>query len=67
MSTPIRRRVIREPEIVERTGLSRVTIWRLEKAGNFPKRIQLGANSKGWFDDEIDRWLDQKDRARFEA
>ena len=59
------RRIIRKPEITERSALSSVTIWRLEKAGQFPKRIQLGGNSVGWFADEFDEWLEQKSRARF--
>lgn len=59
------RRIIRKPEITERSALSSVTIWRLEKTGQFPKRIQLGGNSVGWFADEFDEWLEQKSRARF--
>jgi len=54
------KRIIRKPELLSRIGLSGVTIWRLEKAGLFPKRIQLGGNSVGWFDDEIDQWLSKK-------
>lgn len=59
------RRVIRKPEITERSALSSVTIWRLEEAGQFPKRIRLGGNSVGWFADEFDEWLEQKSRERF--
>ncbi|MFH1985984.1 MAG: AlpA family phage regulatory protein [Pseudomonadota bacterium] len=29
----------------------------MERDGRFPKRIQLGANSVGWFADEIDGWM----------
>jgi prophage regulatory protein len=60
-----KRSVLRKPEITERSALSSVTIWRLEKAGQFPKRIRLGGNSVGWFADEFDEWLEQKSRERF--
>ena len=32
-------------------------IARLEKAGQFPKRIQLGPNRVGWIEDEVLDWL----------
>ena len=60
-------RVIRKPELLGRLGLSDPTVWRLEKAGRFPRRIQLGGNSVGWFADEIDQWLSAKGAERFEV
>ena len=53
-------RVIRKPELFGRIGLSDVTIWRLEKAGKFPRRITLGGNSVGWFESEVNAWLAAK-------
>lgn len=53
-------RIIRKPELMGIIGLSDVTIWRLEKAGKFPKRIRLGGNSTGWLANEIQQWIDQK-------
>ena len=65
--TPPKRRIIRKPELYSTIGLSDTTIWRLEKAGRFPKRIQLGGNSTGWFSDEIDLWLEKKAAERVVA
>lgn len=45
-----------------RTGLSRVTIWRLEKQGKFPQRLQLTIGTVGWIDDEVDKWLQSRPR-----
>lgn len=59
------RRILRRAEILARTGLSDVTIWRMERSGNFPKRVRLGGNSCGWFSDEYEAWLAQKGRERF--
>jgi prophage regulatory protein len=50
-------RFVREPECRERTGLSRSTRWRLERAGNFPERRHLGPNACGWLESEIDEWI----------
>ena len=50
-------RILRTNEVIERTGLSRSTLWRLERSGEFPDRIHLGANSVGWVEDEVDTWL----------
>ncbi|MEL7282533.1 MAG: AlpA family phage regulatory protein [Pseudomonadota bacterium] len=35
-------------------------IARLEKAGLFPKRIQLGPNRVGWVESEVLEWLEQR-------
>ncbi len=35
-------------------------IARLEKAGKFPKRIQLGPNRVGWVEDEVLIWLQHR-------
>lgn len=50
-------RIIRTPELLEITGLSRTTIWRLERQGRFPPRIQLGSHSVGWILDEVMSWV----------
>lgn len=34
-------------------------VARLEKAGQFPKRIQLGPNRVGWVEAEVLDWLEQ--------
>jgi prophage regulatory protein len=43
---------------------SRVHLTRLERAGKFPHHIDLGENSIGWFEDEIDGYLEEKAAAR---
>jgi prophage regulatory protein len=35
-------------------------VARLEAAGQFPKRVQLGPNRVGWVEDEILDWLKQR-------
>ena len=43
---------------------SRVHLARLERAGKFPHHIDLGENSIGWFEGEIDAYLEAKAAAR---
>jgi prophage regulatory protein len=57
-------RILRKPELISRLGLSDVTIWRLEKSGDFPKRIQLGGNSVGWLESEIVNWIQERAEQR---
>ena len=53
-------RVIRKPELRQKVGLHPSHIAKLEKAGQFPKRLQLGLNSVGWVEAEIEDWLAQR-------
>ena len=52
------KRILRLPEVIARTGLSRSTIYAFIDAGKFPDRVKLGPRMVGWFEDEIDQWID---------
>ena len=39
-------------------------IARLEKAGQFPKRVQLGPSRVGWVESEVLDWLDVRIKRR---
>lgn len=54
--------VLRTTDVTRLTGLSRTTIWREERAGHFPPRIRLGANSVGWLEDEVLGWIAARPR-----
>lgn len=47
---------------------SRTHIKRLEDAGEFPQRVQLGPCRVGWVYDEVIEWIEQRcnDRSRTE-
>ncbi|RJF81682.1 AlpA family transcriptional regulator [Azospirillum cavernae] len=58
-------RILRFPEVRSRIGgYSRMHVDRLEKAGNFPKRIQIGGNAVGWDESEIEDWIKSRKDAR---
>ncbi len=43
-------RVMRLNEVKRITGLSRTTIWEMERDGRFPKHVQLTAKAIGWLE-----------------
>ncbi len=55
-------KILRISEVLDLTGLSRATIWRKEREGTFPQRVQLGENSVGWKSDEVIQWLENLPR-----
>jgi len=58
------RNIIRDKEVLKRTGLSDTTRWRLEGKAEFPKRVRLTeGGSVGWYEDEIDAWVHSRVRA----
>ena len=62
------RKIVRGYKRVEdQVGKSRVQIWRDIKAGLFPAPLELGPNSVGWYQDEIDGWLKSRTRRHYGA
>lgn len=53
-------RVLSGERVVEKTGLSRTTIWRMEKRGDFPDRIKLSPNRVGWLESDVDEWIESR-------
>ena len=50
--------IIRMPELVRITGLSKVGIYRLMKEDStFPRQVDLGKRAVGWFQHEVNEWL----------
>ncbi len=44
------------------TGLSRVTRWRMEREGKYPKRVQISPGRVGRIGREIKAWIDSRPR-----
>jgi prophage regulatory protein len=49
--------IIRLHQTIEKTGLSRSTIYNLIKSGNFPQQIQLSTRTMGFLESEVDQWI----------
>ncbi|EGQ8014062.1 TPA: AlpA family transcriptional regulator [Vibrio cholerae] len=57
-------KVIRLKEVIELTGLSKSSIYRMASDDKFPKPLSLGARSVGWIESEVTQWLAEKLGAR---
>lgn len=55
--------ILRDPDVLARTGLSKASRDRLEKKGHFPKRVAISPRSRGWLADEIDAWITSRPKA----
>ena len=53
-------RMMRLPEVIACTGLSRTTLWKRMRAGTFPAATSLGENSIGWPEHVITEWLSSR-------
>ncbi|WP_108472908.1 helix-turn-helix transcriptional regulator [Rhodanobacter thiooxydans] len=49
--------LLRLPAVIQRTGLSRSSIYRHEAEGTFPRRVKIGASASAWLASDIDRWI----------
>lgn len=59
-----RLRILTKKDLQKKVPYTPQHILRLEKAGKFPKRVQLGANRVGWIEHEIDTWIENLMQAR---
>jgi prophage regulatory protein len=57
-------RLLRFPTVRERTGLSRSTIWRLERRGEFPRHRRISANVVAWVEHEVTEWIQTRTQSR---
>lgn len=53
-------RMLRLPQVIRKTALSRSQIYRLIDFGEFPKQVPLCERAVGWVEEEIDAWLKQR-------
>jgi prophage regulatory protein len=50
-------RILRLNAVLDRTGLSRSTLYRKMQDGTFPKNIQISARCAGWRESAIEAWI----------
>lgn len=52
--------ILRLPIVIERTGLSRSTIYLRISNNSFPAPISLGGRAVGWIENEVEIWLEKQ-------
>jgi predicted DNA-binding transcriptional regulator AlpA len=53
-------RLLRLPEVMRLTGLSRSTIYQLASTLDFPKPVKLGRRISAWLAREVTEWIDHR-------
>lgn len=56
-------RILRLPDVIATTGLSRPTIYRLIAKRDFPEQHQLTRRSVGWWESDIENWVRNRTHA----
>ena len=51
------RKILRLPIVLDRTGLSRSTVYLRVSEGKFPRPVSLGARAVGWIEAEVEEWI----------
>ncbi|EAO0554265.1 phage regulatory protein [Salmonella enterica subsp. enterica serovar Heidelberg] len=50
-------RLIRLPEVLERTGYSKAWVYRLISEGRFPAPVKIGVRAIAFVESEVDEWI----------
>ena len=50
-------RILRFKTVIDRTGLSRSTIYRKIGEGTFPQQLRISVHGAGWSEAEVERWV----------
>lgn len=51
-------RFLRLNTVLERTGLSRATLYRKIQTGTFPKQVRIAERCCGWRESAVTQWMD---------
>jgi len=49
--------ILRLPQVKQRTGLSRSSIYLRIANHDFPESVSLGGRAVGWLESDIDEWI----------
>lgn len=50
-------RILRLPAVLNRTGLSRSTLYRKMGNGSFPKNVAISTRCTGWRESAVNGWI----------
>lgn len=50
-------RILRLPDVITQTGMSRSSIYSRMKAGSFPQAVHLGPRTVGWMQSDVDGFI----------
>jgi len=56
-------RMLRLPQVLDRTGLSRATVYKWIDRDEFPRPVKLGVRLIAWRESDIEEWLETRTSA----
>jgi prophage regulatory protein len=59
-ATPNPRTILRKEEVLRRTALKTTRLYELINNGEFPIQVSIGARAVGWYEDEVQDWIDER-------
>jgi prophage regulatory protein len=60
MTSPSPDRFLRLKAVLERTGLSRATLYRKVQEGAFPRQVQISERCVAWRESAIAQWMEER-------
>jgi prophage regulatory protein len=57
MSAKSPERILRLKSVLDRTGLSRSTLYRKIQRGTFPRQLKISDRCAGWRESDVEVWL----------
>ena len=57
MATDSNDRILRIGTVLDRTGLSRSTLYRKIENGTFPRQVRISTRCAGWRESAINAWM----------
>ena len=55
--------VLRRPQVLNKVGFSRQTLYRRIADGSFPRPVRISRQAVGWIKIEVEDWLKSRPRA----
>ena len=57
MTTEVPDRILRINTVLERTGLTRSTLYRKINDGTFPRQVAISSRCAGWRESAVNAWM----------
>lgn len=55
--------IMRIKEVLYKCAVSRATLYRLISEGNFPRQVRLSSRAIGFYEHEVNEWIESRHRA----
>lgn len=52
-------RILRRPEVQNKTGLPTSTLYAMIADGRFPRPVKIGKRAVGWLEGQVESWINE--------